>query len=128
MLRDYAKASRSKKKKTDVAAVRIARVLEWIDNYDGDTIKISQMAKVSGLSTSSFHRAFWRIVGITPKDYIIRKRIETARIMLKETDTSVIDIAMECGFSTSQYFATVFRRYTGFTPSEYRRRISHKQS
>ena len=123
LLREYEKASHNKKQKTDVAAVRIARVLEWVDNFEGDTIKISQMAEVAGLSTSSFHRAFWRVIGVTPKDYITRKRIEIAREMLKKTDVSVIDIAMQCGFSTSQYFATVFRRYTGFTPSEYRKQV-----
>ena len=123
LLRDYAKSSHHKQRKTDASAARIARVLEWIDNCDEDTISIAQMAKVAGLSTSSFHRKFWEVVGITPKDYIIRKRIEIAREMLKNTDTSVIDIAMQCGFSTSQYFATVFRRYTGFTPSEYRKQV-----
>ena len=123
LLRDYEKSSHHKQKKTDAAAVRVARVLEWVDNCDEDTISIGQMAKVAGLSTSSFHRKFWDVVGVTPKDYIVRKRIETARDMLKQTDISIIDIAMQCGFSTSQYFATVFRRYTGFTPSEYRKQV-----
>lgn len=55
-------------------------------------------------------------------EYLFRLRTERAKTLLRETGIKVIDIAFECGFSSSQYFANTFRHATGMTPSEYRTR------
>ena len=53
-------------------------------------------------------------------EYLSRLRMERAKTLLRKTDSKVIDIAFECGFSSSQYFANTFKHATGMTPSEYR--------
>jgi len=55
-----------------------------------------------------------------PKDYLVRVRVEKAEELLRQNRRSIIDIAHSVGFNSSQYFSTVFRRYTGQTPAEFR--------
>ncbi|WP_437231204.1 helix-turn-helix transcriptional regulator [Planctomicrobium sp. SH661] len=57
-----------------------------------------------------------------PNDFLQRLRIKQAQTDLLETDLSITEIAFNNGFSTSQYFSTVFRKYTGDTPARFRKR------
>jgi len=66
------------------------------------------------------------LTGCTPMEYLARLRIERAKTLLRESDAKIIGIAFECGFGSSQYFANVFRRAVGSSPTEYRRR--HRDS
>ncbi|XZE20473.1 helix-turn-helix domain-containing protein [Pirellulaceae bacterium SH449] len=65
---------------------------------------------------------FKECVGMSPNDYWQRIRIEATQDMLRNTELSVTEVAIRCGYSTSQYFSTVFRKYTGTTPSQFRRK------
>ena len=58
---------------------------------------------------------------MTPNDYLQRLRIDKARSMLGQTRKTVTEIAYSLGFSSSQYFCNVFRRYAGMTPINFRR-------
>jgi len=99
----------------------IGRVQEFIaENICGEFI-VKQLAQRAGLSTPAFKARFKREVGIPPIDYVLRKKIDHAKPMLRSGRHTVTDVAMHLGFSTSQYFAAVFRRYTGQTPTEFRR-------
>ena len=108
----------------------IARVLNWLDDHLGvDELYMDDLAKLSDLSVSRFHTRFKDEIGITPSDYLLRKKILHAqRCLLK--GNSVTEVAYEFGFSSSQYFATVFKRYTLMTPSAWVRsqRQGHLQS
>ncbi|MHC4551347.1 MAG: helix-turn-helix transcriptional regulator [Planctomycetota bacterium] len=64
-----------------------------------------------------------RITSMTALEYLSQCRVNKARELLNEKpDMNVLDIAMACGFESSQYFATVFKKKTGQTPSQYRQR------
>jgi len=81
----------------------------------------AEMAAMAGLSLTSFHEHFKRVAGSSPKDYRLRVRVERAARCLREQPAlTVTQVAHEFGFSSSQYFATVFRRYLGTTPLAYR--------
>ena len=72
------------------------------------------------MSSTHFYQQFTRTFGTTPKDYVLRAKIEHAeRLLLARADT-VSDIAHMLGFSTSQHFGTAFRRYVGMSPTQYR--------
>ena len=63
---------------------------------------------------------------MTPNDYLQRLRLDRAREWLAEEGRSVTDIAFAAGFSSSQYFSHVFRKYTGLTPSRFRARAARQ--
>lgn len=84
---------------------------------------VEHLARLAHLSPSRFKARFKAEVGVPPADYVMRERIARAKALLQESDMSITEAAMRLGFNTSQYFATVFKRYTGQTPSEYRNRV-----
>jgi transcriptional regulator GlxA family with amidase domain len=89
-----------------------------------DRAKLPQLASLCGLSTPHFTRAFREAVGRPPHAFLINLRLEKARELLEHTPRSITDIAFTCGFEQSQYFATLFCRKLGCTPSEWRHRNS----
>lgn len=74
------------------------------------------------LSTSRFKAKFKEQVGVPPGEYCLRCKIEAAKVRLKSTEDHITDIAYDLGFSSSQYFATTFKRFETLTPREYRTR------
>ena len=75
-----------------------------------------------GLSVSQFHERFQQHMGLPPAQWRTRQRIARAKALLRQGDASITSIALSLGFDTSQYFRTVFKRYVGFTPANYRKR------
>jgi AraC family L-rhamnose operon regulatory protein RhaS len=81
---------------------------------------VDSMAAECGLGRTRFIHYCRQAVNATPMDYLNALRIERALELLRTTDASVSDIAFDCGFSSSQYFATVFRREYGCSPRDAR--------
>ncbi|MEX0777264.1 MAG: AraC family transcriptional regulator [Phycisphaeraceae bacterium] len=102
---------------------RIAGALRWMDAHDHEEYRVADVAAAVGLGVSRFHELFVQETGFTPKDYRARRKIARARQLLRTTDRDVTDLAFALGFSSSQYFATVFKKLSGMTPGEYRRRV-----
>jgi len=93
--------------------------VELIKRNDDQFQSMRAIAREIGLSESRFKHRFKEEIGISPGDYQLRHKIDLACQMLLE-GSAIIDITYQLGFSSSQYFATVFRRYMGVTPAEYR--------
>lgn len=100
---------------------RVREVLNRLEETCDEPWTLEAMAEAAGLKRSRFGTLCRGITGDSPLVHLSRLRIRRSRRLLAETDRSVTDIAFECGFSTSQYFAKVFRRYQGHEPSHYRR-------
>jgi AraC-like DNA-binding protein len=100
---------------------RVRRALEWLEQqlYQGDA-RLDSVAATVGLSPAGLRARFKAETGYTLREYLIHRRIQEARRRLAETPDDITTIAHELGFSSSQYFATVFRRETGTAPGEYR--------
>lgn len=101
----------------------IQNALSYIDGNLSSTISIRQVAEFCGLSESRFKSKFKEEMGITPLAYINTEKIELAKFLLKEDIISITDIAFSLAFSSSNYFSSVFRKYTGYTPSEYKEKF-----
>ncbi|MFD2117209.1 helix-turn-helix domain-containing protein [Paenibacillus yanchengensis] len=80
----------------------------------------ADLAKQNNLSESHFYRAFRMYNGQSPAVYMERTRMDLARQLLLQTTTPITTLAFDLGFKTSQHFATIFKKYVGVTPSEWR--------
>lgn len=96
----------------------IARAVEYVLDSLNENIELEILADVSQLSLSRFKQKFKQQMGVTPREFINYQKIELAKTMLQEKQ-EITSIAMELGFSSSNYFAVVFKRLTSLTPSEY---------
>ncbi len=83
---------------------------------------IARLAAQVGLGLTRFHQLFKQVIGMTPHDYLLRQRLSAARIALSDKKESITRLAIRLGFSSSQHFATVFRKHNGMTPSAYRKK------
>jgi transcriptional regulator of acetoin/glycerol metabolism len=99
----------------------LRRVQDYVQVHLSESIDLSLLAAVAGLSMHHFAREFKQSAGITPHHYLIQKRIERAQHMLAETDLSLAEIAYAVGFSDQGHLARHFRGLLGTTPREFRR-------
>jgi AraC family transcriptional regulator len=96
------------------------RVANFIEENLARDVKLSEVAAVAELSPYHFARVFKQSFGVPPHRYHIGRRIERAKEML--SDRSVTEVALAVGFAETSSFSAAFRRATGVTPSEFRRR------
>ena len=95
-------------------------IIAYINEHFAEEISNEDLAAIAGLSQFHFIRTFRKITGLTPHEYIIDTRINTAKYMLKNTSLSVKDICYRCGFSCESVFCSSFKKNTGSTPAQYR--------
>ena len=82
---------------------------------------IADYAKLCNLSESRFSHQFSEIMGVSPKQYLITIRIEAAKELLTTSDLSILQISEAVGLLNQNYFSRIFKKYTGLSPSEYRK-------
>ena len=104
-----------------LSAANLHRVQDYIHSNLPATITLVELSRVAGLSRRHFLRAFRESAGDTPLGYVRTLRIEEAKRRLLQGSQSITELALDCGFSHAQHFATTFRRATGLTPSAFRR-------
>jgi AraC family transcriptional regulator len=108
----------------EISDRRIVRVLEYIEAHLGDRLSLDVLAKEAAVSKFHFASVFSKSVGATPHRHVQHLRMQAAAGMLRDTDKSVLEIALTCGFLTAAHFAATFRRHFTQSPSEYRGRRS----
>lgn len=99
---------------------QFARVIEHIHRNPGEAITSGDLAAMAGLSVSQFERRFRTAFGVSPRQYLIRIRVEAAARLLSGTDRTVSEIALECGFHDHAHLSRSFRRLMQDTPTRYR--------
>ena len=93
------------------------------ENFPDSNLCVSSVANLTGVSEAYLRREFKKNFGISPLAYINKKRISTAKAMLKSKFYSVSQISEACGFLSISYFSYAFRKATGFSPTEYAKRF-----
>jgi transcriptional regulator of acetoin/glycerol metabolism len=96
------------------------RVREYVEVHLGESIDLSILAGVAGLSMHHFARQFKQSTGVTPHFYLTKKRVERAQQMLIHTDLSLAEVACHVGFFDQGHLARHFRYMLGTTPREFR--------
>ena len=102
---------------------RIDVVRSFMDkNLTDNSISVSEMAKMIGMSEGYFRKLFLKQFRIKPSQYIILRRIDNAKKLMQYPFMTIEECALQSGFSTVQYFGRVFKKNTGITPAQYRKK------
>ena len=97
--------------------------IAYLDSNYPSQIALSQVAEYLGVSQSHFSREFIRHTGEQPIQYLTKLRLEKAAQMLMSTDQNLEYISSVCGFTSSNYFCKVFRKYMKIPPGEFRKQM-----
>lgn len=99
----------------------IAIVTAYIDRNYAEKLTLRRLAEISHGSPYHLHRIFKRIMGVTPVEYVQRRRIGQAKELLRSTKLAIAEVGQSVGLSNPPYFITLFKQTAGCTPAEYRK-------
>lgn len=99
---------------------QLQQVLDYIDAHLDQNLKLENLAGLLDMSQFHFSRLFKQSLGHSPYQYFIQQRVERAKRFLKQTERSIADIALACGFNSHSHLSKQFRQVTGMTPKAYR--------
>jgi AraC family transcriptional regulator len=99
---------------------QLQQILEYIHAHLERDIKLADLAGSIGMSQFHFSHLFKQSIGTSPYQYLLQQRIERAKQLLKQTNRSIVNIALECGFNSHSHLSKQFRQLTGMTPKSYR--------
>ena len=100
---------------------KLQRATDYIDDNLCSDLTVEVIAEALSMSSSHFARAFKQTTGLAPHHYVLKRRIEKAKSLLRETDQAIGEIAHQIGFATASHFSVAFQRYMALTPRQYRR-------
>jgi AraC family transcriptional regulator len=100
---------------------RVTRVQALIEDALDEDLSLERLAAEAGIGTHAFSAAFVRAIGVSPHRYVVQRRIERAKRLLRESELPVATIAAQTGFASQSHLATVFKKVVGMTPGQYHR-------
>jgi AraC-like DNA-binding protein len=99
---------------------RLKRVLDYIEAHLEARLTLTDLAAVACLSSYHFSRSFKQAVGVGPQRYVMQRRVERAKALIRRTDQPLASIAQAVGFADQSHLTSVFRREIGITPGHFR--------
>lgn len=103
-----------------LAPHRLRRVIEFVDANLARDIRLDDLAAATGSGQSHFSHAFKNALGLSPYQYVLRKRVEFAKVLLLTSPVALEEVAARCGFCTRDQFSRMFKQLTGVNPSRFR--------
>ncbi|MCX4174576.1 MULTISPECIES: AraC family transcriptional regulator [Paraburkholderia] len=100
---------------------QIRDVIDYIETNLTNNPSIGDLARECNLSSSYFTKAFRQTMHMAPHQWLLRRRIENAKAMLRDTDIAIVEVAILCGFCDQSHLSRVFTRIQGCSPREWRR-------
>lgn len=104
-----------------LAPRRLRAVIDYIEAHLARHIGLHDLAAVAGSSPFHFSRAFRQATGLPPYRYLIHRRVERARALLREDRLAIDEVAAQCGFNSYRQFSAMFTQLRGVSPARYRR-------
>jgi AraC family transcriptional regulator len=101
------------------------RVLDYIESNLKRELTLRELAGIADLSPHHFARMFKQTIGVAPHRYVLERRLERAKMMLRTSTASLVEISLSMGFCSQSHFTSTFRRMVGATPTAFQR-CSHK--
>jgi AraC family transcriptional regulator len=123
----FAPATQSSRTKA-LVRWRLKRALDYMEEHIADPITLPDVATAVGLTRMHFAAQFRAATGLRPREFFLRRRIEYAKHLLLESTDALVDIALITGFQTQAHFTTVFKRFVGATPHQWRCKNHHSLS
>lgn len=117
LLSHFLKDARPKNASTDNRIIKVVNFIRKNINHD---IDINTMAEICCLSKAHFIRLFKSEMNITPLQYIVKKKIEKAQLLLITQDMAIKEVAYSLGYDNYSYFTKLFKKQTGLTPHDYK--------
>lgn len=105
------------------SAARIGKIISRLETDYRRNWQLHELAQLAGTSVNNLLRIFRNAAGTTPIDYLNQIRLRHAAALLKHTSTPISEIALECGFTDSNYFTRKFKTQYAATPREYRNMV-----
>src|SRR5262245_6835226 len=125
LLRQYGTSQREQViYKGGIASRPLQRVIEYINDNLEEALSLVHLATIAKLSPHHFATAFKASTGVSPHRYVIERRLDRARELLRRNENSISEIAHAVGFSSHSQLTAHFRRTTGLTPRTFRRSLN----
>lgn len=121
---NFAALSANSPAKGGLATWQLRKVLGLIDSDPAQSPSLEQLGSAVRVSSRHFCRAFRQSVGVPPHRYMVQRRIERAKELMRDPSLRLTDIALTTGFGDASTFSRSFRRFTGFAPRAYRKELS----
>jgi AraC-like DNA-binding protein len=99
---------------------RLKLACRYIDDHLSGPVPLADLSREVGFTDMHFARLFRASTGISPHNYVLRRRIEVAQAALLNVDRSLLDVALMVGFRTQAHFSAVFKKITGLPPRRWR--------
>lgn len=109
------------KKKYKGANLNLSKSIRYINENFSENIKIPNLAQMEAVCLTAYNKHFKEVTGLTPTKYIIALRIQMATELLETSSLSIKEISSMCGYDNFNFFARLFKRHTGLSPSKYRK-------
>ena len=105
----------------------VSAVKEFISDHLKEKITVGRIAETVHLSPDYMSKIFKKETGITPKEYLVQKRMKKAKHLLRTRGNTVSDVAAETGYDNLSYFIRQFQRYYGVTPKQYKKQKAENE-
>lgn len=99
--------------------MQLKLVVDYINDYLDRELSLDELATIAQLSPYHFCRSFKGSTGLTPHQYVIRQRVERAKLLLKDGRMGIAEVAIACGFTHQSHLNRHFKRLTGVTPKNF---------
>ncbi|MBI4781622.1 MAG: helix-turn-helix transcriptional regulator [Oscillatoriophycideae cyanobacterium NC_groundwater_1537_Pr4_S-0.65um_50_18] len=104
-----------------LSPTQLQLVTNYINDYLDQELSLEELAAIAQLSAYHFCRSFKLSTGFTPHQYVIRQRVERAKLLLKDGKMGITEVAIACGFTHQSHLNRHFKRLTGLTPKKFSR-------
>jgi len=101
------------------------RAKSYLEDHIGEPLAMQELARLFGMSVQHFSRCFKASTGMPPYRWLLKRRIECAKELLRNSALTLADVSFECGFTEQSHFANRFRKEVGMTPGAWRH--AHRQ-